>query len=55
MEYIETELKKGMVMAEGQKMKNPEDLLYELPENKTEKMLSNQMLSGIVEVDLGIK
>uniref|UniRef100_A0A8C1TWU8 Chromosome 9 open reading frame 78 n=1 Tax=Cyprinus carpio TaxID=7962 RepID=A0A8C1TWU8_CYPCA len=54
MEYIETELKKGMVMAEGQKMKNPEDLLYELPENKTEKMLSNQMLSGIVEVDLGI-
>ncbi|KTG45389.1 hypothetical protein cypCar_00018825 [Cyprinus carpio] len=54
MEYIETELKKGMVMAEGQKMKNPEDLLYELPENKTEKMLSNQMLSGIVEVDLGL-
>uniref|UniRef100_A0A8C2D463 Chromosome 9 open reading frame 78 n=1 Tax=Cyprinus carpio TaxID=7962 RepID=A0A8C2D463_CYPCA len=45
MEYIEIELKKR---------KNPEDLLYELPENKTEKMLSNQMLSGIVEVDLGI-
>ncbi|RXN10326.1 hypothetical protein ROHU_030685 [Labeo rohita] len=65
MKYIETELKKkkGMVEAEEQKvkMKNPEDLLYELPENirvnsakKTEEMLSNQMLSGIPEVDLGI-
>lgn len=65
MKYIETELKKkkGMVEAEVQKVKvkNPEDLLYELPENinvssakKTEEMLSNQMLSGIPEVDLGI-
>ncbi|XP_065123253.1 splicing factor C9orf78 homolog [Paramisgurnus dabryanus] len=66
MKYIETELKKkkGMVEAEEQskvKVKNPEDLLYELPENirvnsakKTEEMLSNQMLSGIPEVDLGI-
>lgn len=66
MKYIETELKKkkGMVEAEEQKVKvkNPEDLLYELPESirvnsakKTEEMLSNQMLSGIPEVDLGIE
>ncbi|XP_012695324.1 telomere length and silencing protein 1 homolog [Clupea harengus] len=65
MKYIETELKKkkGVVEDEEQKVKvkNPEDLLYELPENirvnsakKTEEMLSNQMLSGIPEVDLGI-
>ncbi|XP_076139815.1 splicing factor C9orf78 homolog [Alosa pseudoharengus] len=65
MKYIETELKKkkGLVEDEEQKVKvkNPEDLLYELPENirvnsakKTEEMLSNQMLSGIPEVDLGI-
>ncbi|KAM3874016.1 splicing factor C9orf78 homolog [Diretmus argenteus] len=65
MKYIETELKKkkGFVEAEVQKVKvkNAEDLLYELPENirvnsakKTEEMLSNQMLSGIPEVDLGI-
>ncbi|XP_006643473.1 splicing factor C9orf78 homolog [Lepisosteus oculatus] len=65
MKYIETELKKkkGLVEAEEQKVKakNAEDLLYELPENirvssakKTEEMLSNQMLSGIPEVDLGI-
>nr|XP_045362794.1 telomere length and silencing protein 1 homolog isoform X2 [Camelus bactrianus] len=51
MKYIETELKKRIA----------EDCLYELPENirvssakKTEEMLSNQMLSGIPEVDLGI-
>lgn len=44
------------------KLKNAEDSLYELPENirvssakKTEEMLSNQMLSGIPEVDLGIE
>ncbi|KAG7281290.1 hypothetical protein CRUP_030973 [Coryphaenoides rupestris] len=60
MKYIETELKKkkGLVEAEEQKVKvkNAEDLLYELPENirvnsakKTEEMLSNQMLSGIPE------
>lgn len=66
MKYIETELKKkkGMVEAEEQKVKvkNAEDHLYELPENirvnsakKTEEMLSNQMLSGIPEVDLGIE
>ena len=66
MKYIETELKKkkGVVEDEEQKVKvkNPEDLLYELPENirvnsakKTEEMLSNQMLSGIPEVDLGIE
>lgn len=65
MKYIETELKKkkGLVEAEEkkEKVKNAEDLLYELPENirvnsakKTEEMLSNQMLSGIPEVDLGI-
>lgn len=65
MKYIETELKKkkGLVEAEEQrvKVKNAEDHLYELPENirvnsatKTEEMLSNQMLSGIPEVDLGI-
>ncbi|XP_060136189.1 splicing factor C9orf78-like [Zootoca vivipara] len=65
-EYIETELKKrtGIVENEEQKVKqkNPEDCLYELPENtqvssakKTEEMLSNQMLSGIPEVDLGIE
>lgn len=66
MKYIETELKKrkGQVEAEEQKVKvkNAEDHLYELPENirvnsakKTEEMLSNQMLSGIPEVDLGIE
>ncbi|KAK9522564.1 hypothetical protein VZT92_019016 [Zoarces viviparus] len=65
MKYIETELrkKKGVVEAEEQKVKvkNAEDHLYELPESircnsakKTEEMLSNQMLSGIPEVDLGI-
>ena len=43
--------------------KNAEDALYELPDNikamsktkKSEDMLSNQMLSGIPEVDLGIE
>lgn len=66
MKYIETELKKrkGIVENEEQKvkLKNAEDSLYELPENirvssakKTEEMLSNQMLSGIPEVDLGIE
>ncbi|XP_033019695.1 telomere length and silencing protein 1 homolog [Lacerta agilis] len=66
MNYIETELKKrkGIVENEEQKVKqkNPEGCLYELPESiwvssakKTEEMLSNQMLSGIPEVDLGIE
>ena len=43
--------------------KRPEDELYELPANirnlskwkKTEESMSNQMLSGIPEVDLGIE
>uniref|UniRef100_A0A6I8S4U5 Chromosome 9 open reading frame 78 n=1 Tax=Xenopus tropicalis TaxID=8364 RepID=A0A6I8S4U5_XENTR len=65
MKYIETELKKrkGIVENEEKKVKpkSAEDCLYELPESikvssakKTEEMLSNQMLSGIPEVDLGI-
>ena len=44
------------------RMKTAEDKLYELPEHlrvesqkKSEEMLSNQMLSGIPEVDLGIE
>lgn len=43
-------------------IKSPEDALYEVPEHlrvssskKSEEMLSNQMLSGIPEVDLGIE
>ena len=47
---------------EIKKPKSKEDLLYELPDRinvkskvmKSEEMLSNQMLSGIPEVDLGI-
>jgi len=43
--------------------KNADDALYELPDyikvetscKKTEDMLSNQMLSGIPEVDLGVE
>ncbi|CAI9595560.1 unnamed protein product [Staurois parvus] len=65
MKYIETELKKrkGIIENEEKKVKpkSAEDCLYELPESikvssakKTEEMLSNQMLSGIPEVDLGI-
>jgi len=45
------------------RLKNSDDSLYELPDHinvqtsrkKTEDMLSNQMLSGIPEVDLGIE
>ncbi|XP_063287360.1 splicing factor C9orf78 homolog [Pelobates fuscus] len=66
MKYIETELKKrkGIVENEEKKVKakSAEDCLYELPDSinvlsakKTEEMLSNQMLSGIPEVDLGIE
>uniref|UniRef100_A0A8C7E6E0 Chromosome 9 open reading frame 78 n=1 Tax=Naja naja TaxID=35670 RepID=A0A8C7E6E0_NAJNA len=66
MKYIETELKKRKGIMENEekkvKQKNAEDCLYELPESirvssakKTEEMLSNQMLSGIPEVDLGIE
>ncbi|NWU55447.1 TLS1 protein, partial [Dromas ardeola] len=65
MKYIETELKKRKGIVENQepkgKLKNAKNSLYEVPENirvssakKTEEMLSNQMLSGIPEVDLGI-
>ncbi|XP_030063710.1 splicing factor C9orf78 homolog [Microcaecilia unicolor] len=65
MKYIETELKKRKGIVENEerkvKLKNAEDCLYELPDSinvssakKTEEMLSNQMLSGIPEVDLGI-
>ncbi|XP_073456592.1 splicing factor C9orf78 homolog [Aquarana catesbeiana] len=65
MKYIETELKKrkGIIENEEKKVKpkSAEDCLYELPDSinvssakKTEEMLSNQMLSGIPEVDLGI-
>jgi len=43
--------------------KNADDALYELPDHinvqtsrkKTEDMLSNQMLSGIPEIELGIE
>ena len=44
------------------RLKSKEDELYELPEHlqvesqkRSEEMLSNQMLSGIPEVDLGIE
>ncbi|KAG8447737.1 hypothetical protein GDO86_015013 [Hymenochirus boettgeri] len=66
MKYIETELKKRKGIVEDEekkvKLKSAEDCLYELPDSikvssakKTEEMLSNQMLSGIPEVDLGIE
>ncbi|MEE6505529.1 hypothetical protein FKM82_005550 [Ascaphus truei] len=64
MKYIETELRKRKGIVENEekvKPKSAEDCLYELPDSinvssakKTEEMLSNQMLSGIPEVDLGI-
>lgn len=67
--FIEEELKrrKGGAQSEDQRrggMSNKEDNLFELPEKlksvqsrfkKSEDMLSNQMLSGIPEVDLGIE
>jgi len=66
--YVEKELarRKGIVEdnISPTKAKDAEDLLYELPEsikkivkekNKSEELLSNQMLSGIPEVDLGIQ
>jgi hypothetical protein len=65
--YIEEEIakKKGIKSDQEaviEKPRNPEDALYELPEHikvltvrkKTEDMMSNTMLSGIPEVDLGI-
>ncbi|XP_067143726.1 splicing factor C9orf78 [Centruroides vittatus] len=67
MKYIEEELakRKGVENAEendqDNKVMKPEDVLFEVPEHlrrssskKSEEMLSNQMLSGIPEVDLGI-
>ncbi|EDV22096.1 uncharacterized protein TRIADDRAFT_50676 [Trichoplax adhaerens] len=66
MKYIEVELakKKGVVSQDDEDSRSGkvlEDSLYELPENlritsakKSEEMLSNQMLSGIPEIDLGI-
>ncbi|XP_033121937.1 telomere length and silencing protein 1 homolog, partial [Anneissia japonica] len=66
MKYIDEQmaLKKGLgkdKQDDGVKYKSAEDKLYELPEhlqvaqkNRTEEMLSNQMLSGIPEVDLGV-
>ena len=64
--YIENELKriKGDKSNDESKIKakSAEDALYEMPEHlrkiqtssQSEEMLSNQMLSGIPEVDLGI-
>ncbi|KAL0596573.1 Telomere length and silencing protein 1-like protein [Plecturocebus cupreus] len=63
MKYTETELKKrkGIMEHEKQKVKPRNAGIYELPENihissakKTKEMFSNQMLSGIPELDLGI-
>ncbi|KAJ8038698.1 Telomere length and silencing protein 1-like [Holothuria leucospilota] len=64
MKYIEERMMEENKAEEeektAEKYKSPEDKLYELPENlkigsvqKSEEMLSNQMLSGIPEVDLG--
>lgn len=67
LKYVEQELakKKGQVTDKDVeiKLKKPVDKLFALPEKlkiessnkKTEDMLSNQMLSGIPEVDLGIE
>ncbi|ELU06673.1 hypothetical protein CAPTEDRAFT_168725 [Capitella teleta] len=68
LKYVEEELnkRKGITKEfESETLKRkPEDALYELPEHvkaltakksKNEDMLSNQMLSGIPEVDLGIE
>ncbi|XP_064649756.1 splicing factor C9orf78 homolog [Lineus longissimus] len=65
--YVEEELKKRKGLntdadAAAQKQKTVDDVLLDCPEHlrsstgkKTEDMLSNQMLSGIPEVDLGIE
>lgn len=68
LKYVEEELakRKGITSAGesvDERPKNADDALYELPDHinvqtsrkKTEDMLSNQMLSGIPEVDLGIE
>ncbi|XP_067942030.1 splicing factor C9orf78-like [Watersipora subatra] len=65
--YVDHEIarRKGLVIDDpsaNSKTNDPESVLYQLPEHlkaestilKTEDMLSNQMLSGIPEVDLGI-
>lgn len=66
--YIEGQMKKvkgddGLRRdSTGSNIKSPEDQLYQLPDHlqikkneRSEEMLSNQMLSGIPEVDLGIE
>ncbi|XP_076454606.1 splicing factor C9orf78-like [Babylonia areolata] len=68
LKYVEEQVakKKGHLKEEGKEKtvtKRPEDFLYELPDHlkvststkRTEDMLSNSMLSGIPEVDLGIE
>ena len=68
LKYIEEQLekKKGTRTRAGEDTKKPltkEDLLYQVPEKinvsskamKSEEMLSNQMLSGIPEIDLGVE
>lgn len=67
LKYIEEEMakRKGVQLDKTvqSKPKSKEDLLYQVPENinvrskimASEEMLSNQMLSGIPEVDLGIE
>lgn len=67
LKYIEEEMakRKGVQLEKTvqSKPKSKEDLLYQVPENinvkskimASEEMLSNQMLSGIPEVDLGIE
>ncbi|EDO47217.1 predicted protein [Nematostella vectensis] len=70
LKYIEEEISKRKGQAESgedinkvrDKFKTKEDLLFQVPKHidvrsrlmKSEEMLSNQMLSGIPEVDLGI-
>ncbi|CAD5113840.1 DgyrCDS3002 [Dimorphilus gyrociliatus] len=67
LKYVETELRKRKGEEDDndspEKRARPEDALYALPDNiknvtnskKTEDMLSNQMLSGIPEIELGIE
>uniref|UniRef100_T1IUF4 Telomere length and silencing protein 1 homolog n=1 Tax=Strigamia maritima TaxID=126957 RepID=T1IUF4_STRMM len=67
MKYIDEQLakRKGESVEkeiQSKRAKSSEDALYEVPEHlrissskKSEEMLSNQMLSGIPEVDLGIE
>lgn len=68
MKYIEEQLarRKGLIQEEetkSNKYLTPEEIAFQsVPEylrksssNRSEEMLSNQMLSGIPEVDLGIE